>query len=123
MAHEHDQEEHLKLLKSLLDHIEYEDTERYSTEAQHGERDKLIVSLRSAIGAHSSKPTRPPLFDYDEETLKELGPGINHHLIISLGDCSFFGSCYCGEANFGAIRPDQSFEEFAGPWERHVRSL
>lgn len=45
-----------------------------------------------------------------------------HELIVSAGDCSFSARCRCG-VKFGATRPDQSFDEYQRPWERHVMGL
>lgn len=47
---------------------------------------------------------------------EDFGPA----LVITPGDCEFHGSCQrCGHS-FGTIRPNQSLDQFAGPWERHV---
>jgi hypothetical protein len=45
-----------------------------------------------------------------------------HALIIQYGDCEFIGSCQCGQ-HLLAIGPDESFDKFSKPWERHTMSL
>jgi hypothetical protein len=45
-----------------------------------------------------------------------------HALVIEVGDCELRARCQCGRP-FGAIRPDQSLDAFATPWERHVMRL
>lgn len=62
-------------------------------------------------------------FQFADEILTALDAGGQaHEMIIALGDCSFSARCRCGDT-FGMIRPNQSFDEFSGPWERHVMAI
>lgn len=51
----------------------------------------------------------------DEDT----NPFEAHALVVTYGDCEFYGECRCGAATFGMIRPDQSLDTFVPAWERH----
>ncbi|MFI0236376.1 hypothetical protein [Streptomyces sp. NPDC016845] len=42
-----------------------------------------------------------------------------HALIVEFGDEEIYGYCQCGKA-LDKLRPPQSLDQFAGPWERHV---
>ena len=60
-------------------------------------------------------------FEFADEILTALDAGGQaHELIISLGDCSFSARCKCGAIIGQMIRPDQSFDLYVAPWERHV---
>lgn len=48
----------------------------------------------------------------------ELGPS-GHDLVVSYGDCEFYGACSCGKP-LGSIKPDKSIDELGLAWERHV---
>lgn len=52
----------------------------------------------------------------------ETNPFEAHELIVTYGDCEFWGRCSCGKSGraWGPVRPDQSLDEFAMPWERHA---
>ena len=51
----------------------------------------------------------------------ETNPFEAHELIVTYGDCEFWGRCSCGQSRtWGPVRPDQSLDEFAMPWERHA---
>lgn len=41
-------------------------------------------------------------------------------LIISLGDCEFYGECGGCGISLGVTRPDQSFDILGLAWEHHV---
>jgi hypothetical protein len=56
--------------------------------------------------------TRPPA------AAEEFGTG-GHDLVVSLGDCELYGTCQCGKP-LGTIKPNQSLDELARPWEHHV---
>ncbi len=45
-----------------------------------------------------------------------------HALIAEFGDEEIHGRCQCG-IRFGVIRPSDTLDEFAKPWERHVMGL
>lgn len=45
-----------------------------------------------------------------------------HALVIEFGDEEITGRCQCGRP-FGEIRPNQSLDTFATPWEQHVMRL
>lgn len=73
-------------------------------------------------GYHPTRAILPTdkAFTLADEILSALDAGGQaHELIIALGDCSFSARCRCG-VQIGNTRPDQSFDEFSGPWERHV---
>lgn len=42
-----------------------------------------------------------------------------HDLVVSMGDCEFYGACTCGKP-LGSIKPDKSLDELGLAWERHV---
>lgn len=52
-----------------------------------------------------------------QRVAEPIGP---HDLVISAGDCEFYGSCSCGIALGTPIKPDQSLNIFGERWERHV---
>lgn len=51
------------------------------------------------------------------DTQPKIGP---HDLIISYGDCEFYGSCSCGKAMGLPTRPDVGLDKLGQRWERHV---
>ena len=86
------------------------------------------VGVEITSDAPGYSPTRALLpvdkaFALADEILTALDAGGQaHEMIIALGDCSFSARCRCGDT-FGMIRPNQSFDEFSGPWERHVMAI
>lgn len=44
----------------------------------------------------------------------------DHELIITAGDCEFYGRCSCGVPFGQPIKPDQSLDVLGLRWERHV---
>lgn len=55
----------------------------------------------------------------DHVDADEVGaPG--HALMIDTGDEELYAQCQCGQAEFGAIRPDGDLQDFFHGWERHV---
>lgn len=92
----------------------------------HGLLDEPSISIDCDDGKRRALPQSFAVEEVPAEPGAEEFPATwagGHALIIEFGDEEIFAHCQCNGWTGEVLRPNQSLDMYAGPWEGHVMML